>query len=138
LYADSIRASGKTALGNFETTIRLSTLDPEFERLWVFGSPFYSGAFLFLAGLITLGIVFIGLGRETLDRFTGTVALSTVLGFATVLVNRRKIELVRFRSDAGVPLLGIARAGNQADKFDAFVSSVIERIECSKAASRIA
>jgi hypothetical protein len=136
LYSDLVRASGKATLGNFETTITLSTLDPNFERLWVHGRLFYSGVFLFLTGLIILGVVVIGLNRETLDRFTGTVGLSTVFGFAMVLANRRKIELVRFRSDAGVPLLAIARTRNQTDKFDAFVSAIVERIVSSKAALR--
>src|SRR5262249_2307402 len=111
LYPDSIRAAGRHAFGKFETTITLTTLDPNFDRLWVFGSPFYSGAFLFVAGLISLGIVVIGLNRETLDRFTSFVGLCTVVGFVMVLANCRKIELVRFRSEAGFPWLVIGRAG---------------------------
>ena len=85
--------------------------------------------------MIILGIVVIGLNRQTLDSLTVTSGLSTLLGFAMVLIKRRQIELVRFRSVAGVPMLDIARAGEQSDQFDAFVSAIVERVVATKAAS---
>ena len=111
----------------------LNTLNPNFDRLWVFGSPFYAGAVVFLVGLIILGVITIGLNRETLDRITSIAGLSAVLGFAMVLANCRKIEYVLFRSEAGVPLLAIARAGKQTHEFDAFVSAIVERIISAEA-----
>jgi hypothetical protein len=135
LYPDAIRAAGRVARGKFETTIALSTLDPSFDRLWVFSQLFYSSALGFMVGLVALGLVVIGLNHGTFDSLAGFWSFITLSGFAMALFNGRKVELVSFRSVAGVPLLAIARTGKRSGKFDAFVSNLVEQIVSSKAKS---
>ena len=133
LYPDSIHAAGRVALGKFETTIALSTLDPSFERLWVFGQLFYSSMLGFLVGLVALGIIVIGLNQGTFDARSGFWGLFTLAGFAMVLYSGRKVELVSFRSVAGVPRLAIARTHKRPGEFDSFVSNLVAQIVATKA-----
>ena len=136
LYPDSIRAAGRNVRGKFETTIALSTLDPNFDRMWIFNSLFYASAFIFMVSVVALWIVTIGLNHETFDSLSGWIGTLTLVGFALAIINGRKVELVRFNSVAGVPRLDIARARQRSEEFDPFVSAVVERIVSSKAASR--
>jgi hypothetical protein len=135
LYPDSIRAAGRVPRGKFETTIALSKLDPSFDRLWIFSSLFYSGVFAFVGGLVALGIIVVGLNHQTLDSLTVPIGLFTLFGFGMAMFSGRKIELVLFRSAAGVPMLAIARAARRSDEFDAFVSAVVEGIVSARGAN---
>jgi hypothetical protein len=132
LYPDSIRAAGRTSRGKFETTITLSTLDPNFDRMWLFSSVFYVCAFLFMVGVVTLLFVVIGRNDGTFDSLSGWIGALTVVSFVGAIANARKVELLRFNSDAGVPRLDIARVGKQSKELDRFVSALVERIELAK------
>jgi len=133
LYPDSIRAAGRAAFGHFESTITLSSLDPNFDRLWVPRRLLYSSLFVFLIGLVGLGIVVYGVNHGSFDYLAGFFGLLVLIGFAMALFNRRKVELVRFRSVAGVPMLDVARAGKRSGEFDAFVSALVKQIVSAEA-----
>jgi hypothetical protein len=133
LYPDSIRAAGKVALGRFEVTIPLSTLDPNLERLWIFSRLFYSSAVLFVVGLVALGIVVIGLNNGTFDSRASFWGSSALMGFVMLLFSSRKVEMAMFRSVAGVPRLSIARSGKQPGEFDSFVAKLVEQIVANNA-----
>jgi hypothetical protein len=128
LYPDRVRAVGRVATGKFETTIALGTLDPNFERLWVFSTLFYSGVFMCLIGFVGLAVVLIGINHGKFDTLAGGIGAFALLGIVQGLICGRKIELVRFRSHAGVPMLAIARVRKLSGDFDAFVAAIVEQI----------
>jgi hypothetical protein len=68
--------------------IALSTLDPNFERLWDFSQLFYSSALGFLVGLVAPGIVVIGLNDGTFDNRAGFWGFVTLAGFGMVVLTR--------------------------------------------------
>ena len=133
LYLDSIRVVGRTSRGHFETKLPLTILDPNFERLWVFGTLFYAGVMLFLIALIALGMVVFGRNPESFAPPAPLIFFITLSGFALAIFNSRKVELVRFRSVVGVPMLDVVRVTKQSAEFDAFISRLIESIDRAKA-----
>ena len=128
LYQDSIRAVGKSAFGHFETNLALSTLDPNFDRLWVFRRLLYVGAMVFIIGSIGLLISVNAPDKLPFDHPVSLFGMFTFMGVALIVFNSRKVEIARFRSVAGVPMLDVGRAGKQSGEFDAFVSAIVEQI----------
>jgi hypothetical protein len=113
-----------------------SKLDPDFERLWAHqNSAVFFGLF-FMGGLVALWVFAVGLGRGLSDPLAIGAGAFAVTNFVVALATGRMIEFARFRSDAGVPLLGIGRAGKQREEFARFVSAVVERIAAAKSAIR--
>jgi hypothetical protein len=128
LYPDSIRVSGNTRLAKFDTTIRLGTLEPNFERIWFHQNSAYIFGLLFVVGLVALWVLAVGLNRGLSDPLSVAAGAFALTSFLFALVAGQRIELVRFRSHAGVPLLDVARAGKRKSEFDGFVSTLAERV----------
>jgi hypothetical protein len=129
LFADEVRVRGQTPGSEFETTVPLASLQPRFERVWVYTYWFYSGIFVFLLGIVGLGVVSFGLwkvvgneGWELSGFFVGGGAL-------IALWNARKVEVIRFLTDAAVPALEVVRAGKQEAEFDQFITLLLEHIK---------
>jgi hypothetical protein len=135
LHPGSIRAVGKTQLGYFETSIVLSTLDPNFERIWVFRRLLYVGAMVFVIGLIGLWLAVTIPQNLPFDHPAAYFGLLTLAGAALILCNFRTVELASFRSVGGTPRLAIGRAGDQSGEFDTFVSTLVEQIVSANAKS---
>jgi hypothetical protein len=132
LYSDSIRAFGRARDAEFDTTIKLNTLNPNFDRLWVHNELWFSYIFFSGVSLVGLLVLTVGLNRRMSDPFTSAVAALGVFCFTLVLAFARRREVARFRSDTGVPLLEIGRAGKQSAQFDSFVSAGAERVAAVK------
>jgi hypothetical protein len=49
-------------------------------------------------------------------------------GAVLAIINVRKVEMARFRSVAGLPMLDIARAGKGSTEFDRFISALVDQI----------
>ncbi len=132
LNSDSIRVFGKFLNNSFDSTIKLNTLDPTFERLWLHNELLFSYILFFGVSLVALLVLTVGLNRKMSDPLSVAVTGLGVCCFALALASVRKREVARFRSDTGVPLLEIGRAGKQSAEFDSFVSAVAERVEAAK------
>ena len=132
LYSDSIRVFGRNGYVKFDTTFKLSQLDPNLERLWIHQPAAIVFGLFFMFGLVALWVFAVGLNRGLSDPMSVAAGADAVFFFVLALATGRMIELARFRSDAGVPLLDIGRAGKRRAEFDGFVSAVAERVAAAK------
>src|SRR5262245_57789107 len=114
LFRDHCRVTGRSrTVGQFDENISLATLQPRPSRLWRRNATFRFGlTALFSAAAVVVGVVLRVRAEESINPAIVVVAgLATVIGLWLVLANIRPIEIVRFRSDAGVYALDIFRAG---------------------------
>ncbi len=136
LYAETIRVTGSTLSGDGDQTISLNQLDPIFARSWVYSYYFAVGVWVFLLAIcafLAISIVTEIQDARTLPaRLMGMTGSIAAVGLVLVFANRRKIEFAVFRSDAGVPILTVARAGRSASEFDSFVALLVERIALAR------
>ena len=135
LFADSIRARGQMLTREFDVTISLSRLHPQFEQLWVYGTMLYSGLCVFVIGFVVL-LFLVGDLKSNIPSAVGPTAVAALFGLFLILTNLRKIKIVRFLSDAGVPTIDIACAGRGAARFDEFVALLIEHIQRARAETK--
>jgi hypothetical protein len=132
LYEHSIRALGSKNSVDFDVTLPLERIDSGFERLWQHSVLFYTGfwltliaVFLFMA-IVT--IVEMQDFRGSFSRPFGLVGSLGTVGLALALWNGRKFEYVQFRTEAGVPVLGIPNDRKRSGEFNQFVGVLVERI----------
>ncbi len=131
LFADAIRARGKTFTTDFDTTIPLSRLHPEMVRLRVYGVLLYSGFWIFmfgLIGLLVIGYLVIGSDPRVPNSVSKPIGAIALTGLLTMVLGLRKIEIVTFVSDAGVPTLSIARTRRRGVEFEQFLTLLVEQI----------
>lgn len=136
LFPNEILIIGKRLAGpHYETRIPLKTLDPIITR-W------FSRSTLFLAGIcLALGSTFICVVLRTAEVswlsywMNWTFVVVGIFGFALVTLTFRKIEYARFRNEAGIIVLNIARSGPERRKFDEFIDTMVRQIKTLKAAS---
>ena len=137
LFSDTIRVSGSTLQAKVDQTIPLARLHPSVTRVWVYSLWFYVGFWVLLAGVVLLIVV--GVVTE-LQRTTdipvkqmGMAGTLVAAGAVLAVLNRHKTEYAQFQSDAGLPVLGIARAGRGASGFDPFIALLTEQIRVARA-----
>ena len=136
LFSDAIYVRGSTPQTDVETTIPLVQLHPSIMRVWSYSPRFYIGYWLFLVGIVLL-LVVVGVVMAQDPRsfpakpleFAGGLA---TMGMALVILNRHKTEYAQFRSDAGIPILGIARGGKGSGDFDQFVALLEKQVRIAR------
>lgn len=132
LYDDSIRVAGSNGTTDFESTLPLDRIDCQFERLWIHGLLFRVGYWVVvLAVLLLFGVVTFVMLQDhpvSLMKAYGVVGTLGTVGLILALANSRKIEHVRFRTDAGIPVLTIPRDRAGSQEFDRFLRLLVERI----------
>jgi hypothetical protein len=65
-------------------------------------------------------------GYSAFDSFPGFILAAIVMCGATAFMTFRSVEYVGFRSDAGIPLLYIAKSGPDESRFEVFIGKIIE------------
>ena len=105
-------------------------------RVWVYSQRFYIGFWVFLIGIVLLLVVVQVVmsqdSRSFPTRPMGLAGSMAAAGMVLVILNRHKIEHAQFRSDAGVPILGIARSGKGTGDFDQFVALLEKQIRIAR------
>lgn len=137
LSAAKVRATGKSERQEFDTTLKLALFDPSPERGKVMDPWVYAGALFLILGVMVLFVV-AGIAESRDDRsFPAWLLIPAGLlgafGLGIALRHRRPREYIRFRSEAGVPVLAIPRDPADAGEFDAFVALLIKQIQAAKA-----
>ena len=134
LFPDRIIVRGKQTLhSDFETTIPLATLDANFDRLSIRNRNFASGIWLAIISFGLSGILLKGLKMSLADFMP---LMLFVVGFAGLILAAatfRKVEFLRFKNQAGVVVLDVARSGKQIKQFGPFIDALVRQIEVSKA-----
>lgn len=129
LLEESISTTGASTLGaTFETEIPYTDFKAKPEKLKILAPTFWSGIYILSGG--TAMITAVGIFQSQDKAFlTGLASAISFVGLFIVGIAFRKIELVRFRSKAGFPLLDIIKAGPLKGEFDSFVSELSARIQ---------
>jgi len=133
LFSDTIRVRGKTFLkSDFDSTIPLKSLNPDFSRLRVRESAFVWGMWLIIIAALLGGILVAGFKLPADHILVVLVTIQPVAGLAFCLATFRKVEFYCFQNDSGVTLLDVARAGKEKDRFDDFAGSLTAAIRTSR------
>src|SRR5262249_12666342 len=129
----SIRVSGsRTLQSNVDTTIPLSRIDPRVIRLHIRHPAFWWGFGGALVSFIACEVLVSGFKLSPFESAFGLLFGVGLSGVALCLATLRKTEFARFESDAGVPVLDIARAGPDRERFDDFVNRLLEQIRAAR------
>jgi hypothetical protein len=94
-------------------------------------SIFFSGIFI-MGGSWTRSY---SVGAASHRDSSDVVVVLCALGFVGALLSiatAKKVEWVRFSTDAGIVVLDVARAGKNRDKFDTFVEALTNRIRATR------
>ncbi len=110
----------------YEAELRYADLDPVYERLWIRTPILTTGIWLCIGGAI--GYVLVA-QIQSLQHLVALFITFMVGGLLCLLLGVRRIELVRFKSKAGVGLLDVVKAGPRKSEFEEFVAALQARIK---------
>jgi len=129
LHEDCISTEGVNPLGSsFETEISYADFKAKPEKLKILAPTFWAGIYIVSGGTAMLTLVGIFQSQDK-GFLTGLSYAIIFVGLVMAGIAFRKIELVRFRSKAGFPLLDIIKAGPLKNEFDGFISELSARIQ---------
>lgn len=129
LFDDRIQIRGKEYLGaDYETTVMLKTLAPEFDRMRVRSKTFSAGLWLLLVPAILAFILVEGFGQPIFTGAPGMLSALALCGAFIILATLKKEAYVVFKSTSGVATLSIANEGKERVGFDNFVAAVQKQI----------
>lgn len=129
LFSEEIRVSGSVTMqSDLDTTIPLSRMDPRLIKLRVRNNVFWVGLWMAIAGFVGAVILVEGFRLDPFGIAPGLIGSIGVAGIALSCATLRKTEYARFESDAGVPVLDIARSGPDVASFNDFVDRLLKQI----------
>jgi hypothetical protein len=134
LFPDHVVIKGSEMLSSdYEQTLRLDSLLPEFGRTWYRSPSFMSGIKLAVGSFIAVSVLHSGFGMSVGTYLGGLAAVGVVTGLLLAFATRHKVEYAVFKSQAGSDALSIARSGKQVADYDAFIQRLVHQIQdCSQ------
>lgn len=117
--------------GDFEIKITLRDLDPQYERLWIRSHFLVVGMWFFAIGILAYVVetAFVGMdGWGSACLFT---LMWAFIGVVLVLVGKKKHQIARFKTRAGVPTVDVFEDGPMKVDFQGFVDELVARISRS-------
>jgi hypothetical protein len=136
LLPDKIVVRGKqTLLSEFDTTISLSTLNPDPGTLRIRSGNAVMGGWMALVGFIGCSILVSGLHMTFAQSPPFLVGGFGFCGLLLMANTWSKVEFVRFKNDVGVVVLDVARAGKQAAQLDSFIDLLSKQIRIARGAT---
>jgi hypothetical protein len=133
LLSDRIVVSSKSIAGEVDLSFQLATLSPVVSRLRVRSRYFIAGFLLTVLPWFIFGLVNV---VATTTEFVVLPLGVSIVGLTMTAISCRKVEYVRFATQAGIAALDIARAGREAHNFDSFVDALTKQIAISKGAGQ--
>jgi len=129
LLPDAVVVAGRTTFNSdFEGRIPLSSLDPNYNRLRVRSRSCWTGLWMAVIAFVVWQVLVNGIHMSWAATPAGMVACFGAGGFLLSLATLRKVEFIRFSTQAGVVVLDLARAGPERDKLDGFVEALTRQI----------
>ena len=119
-----VRARQTSSGADFDTTIELRSLIPEYDRLWLRNPLLIPNLLAIFAGFPCL-MNFSRVAYPHLFDITAGVFLVAII---SIVFTIRKIHAVQFKTIAGAPALLILQAGPRKSEFSQFVSAIQEAI----------
>ena len=112
----------------FKVELALADLNPNFERVWIRSPMMIAGLWIMIGGCVGYTLLDkLAAGKaESIEGFCISLAFA---GLFVLLVAMRRIEVVQFKSTAGVPLIMIVKAGKRKAEFDGFVGELQSQIK---------
>jgi hypothetical protein len=130
LHPDKICIQGKTFLiSDFDISVKLKDLDPNYQRLRVREKAFVSGIWLIIVPLITAEILHSAFKVSFENPVMGLMFCFSVCGAVTCVATFRKVEFYQFKNSSGIAVLDIARSGKDKKHFDKFVEQLVSCIK---------
>jgi len=125
-----IRARGsQTSSGaDFDMSVELRSLRPEYDKLWLRHPAFIPGLIAIMIGIPLLILFSTGPMSSSYPRLFGPAASGIVGIIIMVAFTSRKTHGVQFKTNTGVPALLILQAGPRKNEFMQFVTAVQEAI----------
>lgn len=134
LFPREVLVAGRSVYGaHFEARVPLATLEPTISRLFVRTGFFWFG--WTLAGGSGLVCLVLASLSPAVSWSFWPIWVIIALGIGGVVLlgmSWRKVEFAQFRSQAGVTVLDVARAGPQRGQFDTFLDALAREIQNAK------
>jgi hypothetical protein len=137
LYKDRLVIVGKAANMDFETTVRLSDLNPQPNTIRVRHKWFRLACLMFLGSFFAL-FAAASIYKSPPERESLTLMLCST-SFALFFVGSiifgytfRKVKFLSFKSQGGITLLDVACSGPDRERFDSFTNELIARISANQ------
>jgi len=116
------------SVAEVDTTVPFDLMNPRRIRMRVRTGPAWVGAVVLSLGIGFAIAAFEGWGGADTPLLWIQAGSLGAAGLVTTVWFLRRIEYLRFESDAGVPVLDVARSGPDAAQFDAFLDRLTDRI----------
>jgi hypothetical protein len=122
LFPDRVVIRGSEMMSSeYEQTVKLETLRPEFDRTWYRSPSFWSGIKLAVGSFIAVSVLHSGFGMSVGTYLGGLATVGVVTGLLLAFATRHKVEYAVFKNQAGADALSVARSGKQAADYDSFI-----------------
>jgi hypothetical protein len=129
LFPDRVVIRGSEVLSaEYEQTVRLESLNAEFDHMWYRHPNFMHGIYLAVGSLIAVSVLHSGFGMSVGTYLGGMAAVGVITGLLLAFATRKKVEYAVFKTQAGVAGLSVARSGKQVRDYDAFVQRLVQQI----------
>jgi len=135
LLPDRLVVSRRGLSGEMELSFELATLSPIVSRLRVRSRYFRLGFLLLVLPWFFAMLIAIAFENATTTQVIVLPTSFSFVGFIITAISARRIEYVRFISQAGVATVDIARAGADSANFDAFIDALTKQIQSARAAA---
>ena len=136
LLANTVVVSGSATLSSeFQTRIPLSSLDPNYSTLRFRNRSFWGGVWMVVISFVVCTILISGFQMFWATKPVVMVAMIGIGGFLLCLATARKVEFIRFTTQAGVVVLDLARSGPERDKLDGFIDALTKQIRIASGAA---
>jgi hypothetical protein len=135
LFEDKVVVRGTTTFtSDFEVSVPLARIDPDFARLRLRNKNFWMGVWIMVVAWVLASIV-----GEVTDKAYHVVGILVGIGLVGILIaaaTARKVEWVQFKTDGGVVAFDLARAGKEKNRLDSFVETLLAQISIAKDSAR--
>src|ERR1044072_4108282 len=93
LFPDRVVIKGSQTLSSdYEQTVRLELLRPEFDRIWYRSPGFRSGIKLAIGSFVVVSVLHSGFGMSVGSYLGGLAAVGVITGLLLTFAARRKVE----------------------------------------------
>jgi hypothetical protein len=132
IAGDSLVISRTRSFADFRAKILLSSLNSEYESLWVMRPLIWVGASLSAVGVV--GSIIVGESSQIRNWwfFVWLFAIFAVLGGVITLFSLRRIKIVRFLYLGGTPAVDIIHGQSSKIAFEEFITEVQSSIRGTK------
>lgn len=137
LFENRVEVRGKEYLGaEYKISVPLESLSPHFVRLRFRNKTYLHSLCGFAISLVAVMLL---TSYWKMSLWSELPMLGLVIGgslLALGIATRKRIDWIQFRTVAGVDIIAFAKAGKDADSFEAFAQRIVEQMARVKDAEK--